>query len=69
VERSQKVSRDLDSLRADYDDMQKSLDGTRGITQKAGELKKLGIKEDVKHPIPKQEEDLDQPSLFNPKDI
>ena len=69
VERSQKVSRDLDSLRADYDDMQKSLDGTRGITQKAGELKKLGIKEDVKHPIPKQEEDLEQPSLFNPKDI
>lgn len=53
VERSQKVSRDLDSLRSDYDDLQKSIDGTRGITQKANELKRLGIKEDVKHPIPK----------------
>ena len=52
VERSQKVSRDLDLLRADYDDMQKSIDGTRGIIQKAGELKRLGIKEDVKHPLP-----------------
>jgi len=51
IERSAKVSRDLDALRADYDDMQKSLDGTRGITQKANELKQLGIKEDVKHPI------------------
>jgi DNA recombination protein RmuC len=52
VERSQKVSRDLDLLRTDYDDMQKSIDGTRGIIQKAGELKRLGIKEDVKHPLP-----------------
>ena len=56
VERSQKVSRDLDTLRSDYDDMQKSIDGTRGITQKANELKKLGIREDVKHPLPKQED-------------
>ena len=32
--------------------MQKSVDGTRGILQKANEMKKLGIKEDVKHPLP-----------------
>ena len=56
VERSQRVSHDLDALRADYDDMQKSIDGTRGITQKANELKRLGIKEDVKHPLPLMED-------------
>jgi len=56
LERSQKISHDLDALRADYDDMQKSIDGTRGITQKANELKRLGIKEDVKHPLPRMEE-------------
>ena len=56
LERSQKISHDLDALRADYDDMQKSIDGTRGITQKANELKQLGIKEDVKHPLPRMEE-------------
>jgi len=38
-------------LRSDYDDLQKSMDGTRGIIQKANEMKRLGIKEDVKHPI------------------
>jgi len=51
LERSQKVSHDLDALRSDYDDLQKSMDGTRGIIQKANEMKRLGIKEDVKHPI------------------
>ena len=59
IERSQKVSRDLDALRSDYDDMQKSIDGTRGITQKASELCRLGIKEDVKHPIPRLNADAE----------
>ena len=45
LERSQKVSHDLDALRSDYDDLQKSMDGTRGIIQKANEMKRLGIKE------------------------
>lgn len=57
VERTQKVSRDIEVLRADFDDMNKSIDGTRGIVQKAGEMKRLGIKEDLKHPIPRAEEE------------
>ena len=52
TERLQKVGRDLDSLQQDFADMQKSVDGARGIVQKAAEMKRLGIKEDVKHPIP-----------------
>ena len=43
-------------LNADFTDMQKSVDGTRGILQKANEMKKLGIKEDVKHPLPPVDE-------------
>jgi len=56
VERVSKVNRDIESLRADFDDMHKSIDGTRGILQKANELKRLGIKEDTKHPIPELED-------------
>ena len=52
VERAAKVGRDIDTLNTDFADMQKSVDGTRGILQKANEMKRLGIKEDVKHPIP-----------------
>lgn len=52
AERAQKIGRDIDLLNTDFADMQKSVDGTRGILQKASELKKLGIKEDVKHPLP-----------------
>jgi DNA recombination protein RmuC len=52
AERAVKLGRDIETLTADYADMQKSVDGTRGILQKANEMKKLGIKEDVKHPIP-----------------
>lgn len=52
AERAQKIGRDIDLLNTDFSDMQKSVDGTRGILQKASELKKLGIKEDVKHPLP-----------------
>ena len=57
AERTQKLSRDIDMLTTDFTDMQKSVDGTRGILQKANEMKKLGIKEDVKHPLPATEEE------------
>ena len=53
AERMTKMGRDINALSADFIDMQKSVDGTRGILQKANEMKRLGIKEDVKHPIPK----------------
>ncbi len=56
AERAAKVGRDIDMLNADFTDMQKSVDGTRGILQKANEMKKLGIKEDVKHPLPPVDE-------------
>ena len=52
AERARKVSRGIDSLQADFAELSKSVDGTRGILQKANEMKRLGIKEDVKHPIP-----------------
>lgn len=51
AERAAKIGRDIDTLSSDFADMQKSVDGTRGILQKANEMKQLGIKEDVKHPI------------------
>jgi DNA recombination protein RmuC len=52
AERTAKIGREIDMLNTDFTDMQKSVDGTRGILQKANEMKKLGIKEDVKHPLP-----------------
>ena len=52
AERAAKIGRDIDTLNTDFSDMQKSVDGTRGILQKANEMKQLGIKEDVKHPLP-----------------
>jgi len=57
AERTAKVGRDIEALTSDFTDMQKSVDGTRGILQKANEMKRLGIKEDVKHPLPKPEEE------------
>ena len=57
AERTAKIGRDIDQLSSDFTDMQKSVDGTRGILQKANEMKKLGIKEDVKHPLPSIEDD------------
>lgn len=57
AERATKIGRDIDVLSADFADMQKSVNGTRGILQKANEMKQLGIKEDVKHPIPKLNDD------------
>ena len=57
AERTAKIGRDIDTLTTDFADMQKSVDGTRGILQKANEMKQLGIKEDIKHPLPIMEED------------
>lgn len=57
AERTAKIGRDIEQLSTDFSDMQKSVDGTRGILQKANEMKKLGIKEDVKHPLPNIEDD------------
>lgn len=57
AERTAKIGRDIEQLSIDFSDMQKSVDGTRGILQKANEMKKLGIKEDVKHPLPNIEDD------------
>lgn len=63
-ERAQKLGRDISQLHADYDDLQKSVEGRLSITQKANELKRLGVKEDVKHPIPPVNEiDEVSPSL------
>ncbi len=56
AERTAKIGRDIDTLTTDFADMQKSVDGTRGILQKANEMKQLGIKEDVKHPLPPMED-------------
>ena len=56
AERTAKIGRDIDTLTTDFADMQKSVDGTRGILQKANEMKQLGIKEDVKHPLPLMED-------------
>jgi len=60
AERAAKMGRDIDLLATDYADMQKSVDGTRGILQKANEMKRLGIKEDVKHPLPKLNDDEEE---------
>ena len=57
AERAAKIGRDIDMLTTDFADMQKSVDGTRGILQKANEMKRLGIKEDVKHPLPKDSDE------------
>lgn len=59
AERATKMGRDIDALSADFADLQKSVNGTRGILQKANEMKQLGIKEDVKHPIPKLSDEED----------
>lgn len=58
TERVQRISRDIDTLRHDYDDMTKSINGRMGITQKAQELKQLGVREDAKHPLPEVDEAL-----------
>jgi DNA recombination protein RmuC len=51
-----KIGHDIQQLHADYDDAQKSMNGRLSIVQKARELKSLGVKDDVKHPLPVEEE-------------
>ncbi len=50
-EHIRRASDDCASLEAKYD-------GRMGIVQKANQLKKLGVKENVKYPIPPEEENL-----------
>ena len=50
-EHIRRASDDCASLEAKYD-------GRMGIVQKANQLKKLGVKENVKYPIPPEEEDM-----------
>lgn len=58
TERVGKIGRDIQQLHTDYDDVQKSLNGRLSIVQKAAELKKLGVKEDPKHPLPDLDNEL-----------
>lgn len=58
TERVGKIGRDIQQLHTDYDEMQKSLTGRLSIVQKASEMKKLGVKEDTKHPLPVIDDDL-----------
>jgi DNA recombination protein RmuC len=57
AERYAKIGHDIQQLQSDYDEVQKSVSGRLSISQKANELKKLGVKEDVKHPLPQPEEE------------
>jgi DNA recombination protein RmuC len=57
TERVGKIGRDIQQLHTDYDEVQKSLTGRLSIVQKASELKKLGVKEDAKHPLPALEDE------------
>ncbi|MCR5132119.1 MAG: DNA recombination protein RmuC [Prevotella sp.] len=41
----------------DVQQLEQKYDGRRGIVQKANQLKKLGVKENIKYPIPADEED------------
>ncbi len=63
TERVGKIGRDIQQIHTDYDEVQKSLNGRLSIVQKAGELKKLGVKEDPKHPLPFMEDQQNELSL------
>ena len=53
IKRFDRVGKDIDSLRKDYDDAyNKAYTGRQSIVQKANELKDLGVKESTNHPIP-----------------
>ena len=53
VKRFDKVGKDLDVLRADYEAAyNKVYTGRQSIVQKANELKQLGVKENAGLPIP-----------------
>lgn len=53
VKRFDKVGKDIESLKRDYDDAHnKAYSGRQSIIQKANELKQLGVKENANLPIP-----------------
>lgn len=59
IKRFEKVGRDIESLRNDYEDAHnKAFSGKRSIVQKANELKLLGVKESANQPIPQAEINL-----------
>lgn len=59
IKRFEKVGRDIETLRGDYDDAHnKAFSGKQSIVQKANELKQLGVKESANHPIPQTEINL-----------
>lgn len=58
AERIGKIGKDIQQLHTDYDEVQKSLTGRLSIIQKATEMKKLGVKEDTKHPLPAIDEEM-----------
>lgn len=59
IKRFDKVGKDLDVLRNDYQDAHnKAYTGRQSIVQKANELKELGVKESANQPIPPTEPDL-----------
>ena len=45
----------------DCEQLEQKYDGRMGIVQKANQLKKLGVKENVKYPIPSLEEEETHP--------
>jgi DNA recombination protein RmuC len=59
IKRFDKVGKDLDVLRNDYQNAHdKAYTGRQSIVQKANELKELGVKESANQPIPPIEPDL-----------
>ncbi len=57
AERVGKIGKDIQQIHTDYEEVQKSLSGRLSIVQKANEMKKLGVKEDLKHPLPAIDEE------------
>lgn len=59
IKRFDKVGSDIDALKSHYDAaVEKVQTGRQSIVQKANELKSLGVKESVNHPIPRIEENM-----------
>lgn len=58
AKRVKNTSDSINALRTNFDEMMKSVNGRKGILQKANQMKKLGVAEDPKHPIKDTEESL-----------
>ncbi len=57
VQRMELIKKDITTLGDHYDDVyKKAFSGNKSIVQKANELKKLGVKENAKYPVPAIEE-------------